>query len=179
MDSKLFNAILSMDSYNRGYGAAVDLRPRDADGNLILDIGGNPVESDRAGIKIGNATISLNSTTVLGDGVDQAVSFYAIAYEIPNDATWNGQTIISYRGTDFPLGDGDQNIGSDVAYGYSIGTGDPVSSQGDMAIGFYKAVAGSEDLRTANISFTGHSLGGGLAGLVGVNDNVKKERAAA
>lgn len=33
MDSKLFNAILSMDSYNRGYGAAIDLRQKDINGD--------------------------------------------------------------------------------------------------------------------------------------------------
>ena len=35
MDYRLFNAILSMDSYNRGYDASIDLRPRDANGCFV------------------------------------------------------------------------------------------------------------------------------------------------
>jgi putative lipase involved disintegration of autophagic bodies len=42
-------------------------------------------------------------------------------------------------------------------------------------IDFYQSVARSlgvtQDWRTANITTTGHSLGGGLAGLVAANDN--------
>jgi hypothetical protein len=39
----LMNAILAMESYNRGYNASIDLRPRDANGDLILDGNGEKV----------------------------------------------------------------------------------------------------------------------------------------
>ena len=35
INDTLFKAILSMDAYNRGYGAAIDLRPRDANGCFV------------------------------------------------------------------------------------------------------------------------------------------------
>jgi hypothetical protein len=145
MTADLYKAILAMDSYNRGYGAAIK-----------FGTGPNNLSDDTIGLQIGNASI----LATRGQVDAQSIGFYGIAY------TLGAEKIIAYRGTDYLLGDSDQNIGSDLAYGYSIGGGDPISSQGDMAISFYKAVAGSEDLRTANISFTGHSLGGGLAGFV-------------
>ncbi|MDH5723493.1 MAG: hypothetical protein OEY94_09255 [Alphaproteobacteria bacterium] len=101
MDFKLFNAILSMDSYNRGYGASIDLRPRDAQGNFILDPENNnqPTASDKNGTKIGVATISNNSSSEFGGGVDAASGFYALSYDVQGTGT-----IISYRGTDNPVG---------------------------------------------------------------------------
>ncbi len=53
-----------------------------------------------------------------------------------------------------------------------------------MAFEFYRSVAGGIDPRTANISLTGHSMRGGLAGLVAsviaANDNLsKKDKIAA
>lgn len=148
MDTKLFNAILSMDSYNRGYSSAIEL----------------------IGTKIGVATIVRDSSILKdagGNRLDQAASFYAIAYEMPKDVKWGGRTIVAYRGTD---------AGEDAA-AYPIATGSTGTTQGRMAFEFYNAVATAQnsgisiDPRLANISLTGHSLGGGLAGLVGANDN--------
>ena len=73
MDSKLFNAILAMDSYNRGYNAGITF----------------DALSDEIGTKIGSATIY----DTLGSTLAESVGFYAIAY------SYNGETIISYRGT--------------------------------------------------------------------------------
>ena len=72
MDNDVFRAILALDSYNRGYHPGIE--------GLSSAVGTN----------IGMATI-------IGDDGQQAaqdIGFYAIAYE------WNGETIISYRGTD-------------------------------------------------------------------------------
>ena len=83
MSEKLSLAILAMDAYNRGYNAG---------------IGNNSVGLGVSGA-IGNATIgatSLNLGQTGGVRNDQAASFFAISYN------WNGQTIISYRGTDRP-----------------------------------------------------------------------------
>ncbi len=94
--SNLMLAILAMDSYNRGYGAGIE------------GLGG-------IGSKIGGATISTDSTLKLGEGVDSAAGFYAVAYD------WNGQKIISYRGTDFIAET--NGVGGDVVNGYGRGAG--------------------------------------------------------
>lgn len=75
ISSDLFAAILAMDSYNRGYNSGLAV----------------------SGSNIGNATLGNNSSVLdqtPNEGRDQAASFFAQSY------TWNGQTIISYRGTD-------------------------------------------------------------------------------
>ena len=76
----LFMAILAMDSYNRGYAPG-----------LVLPAS--------ATSQIGNALLAANSS-VLGLGsdgqpIDEAAGFFAQAYTLSN-----GQTVISYRGTD-------------------------------------------------------------------------------
>jgi hypothetical protein len=84
--SNLDFAILSLDSYNRGYGAFLPL----------------------PGSTIGDLTIVRDSLTLNTDPndpnrVDEAASFYAAAYQ---DAS--GNIVISYRGTDDPT------IGADL-----------------------------------------------------------------
>ncbi len=151
MDSRIFNAILSMDSYNRGYNASIDL--------------------SGVGSQIGNAVFFTDSTKTPTTSAGQAVGFYASAYN------YNGSTIISYRGTDSPA----QYVGNDVITGWIGGAGF-VSSQSGLAFAFYNDVAKSLnsnvaiDPRYAGISLTGHSLGGGLAGLVDANDNAQQAR---
>jgi len=74
VSNELMYAILSMDSYNRGYGEG------------ISGLGG-------IGTNIGAATFTKQSDTLDGDpGV--TAGFYAAAY------TYNSETVISYRGTD-------------------------------------------------------------------------------
>lgn len=80
ISNDIFKAILALDAYNRGYHAGI--------GDL---------QTGLAGTQIGNATLVLNSSALVdanGNRLDQASSFYAQSY------TWNGGTIISYRGTD-------------------------------------------------------------------------------
>ena len=83
MNRDLFLAILSMDTYNRGYNAGVKL-PSGA-------------------VLIGNATITKDSSSLVSDGVrlDIPAGFYAIAYDLSNAgvAGLTG-TVIAYRGTD-------------------------------------------------------------------------------
>jgi hypothetical protein len=67
----LFLAILSMDAYNRGYNPGLVLDPNvNQIGNAILGIADNSAQA-------------------------QAAGFFAQAYTLSN-----GQTVISYRGTD-------------------------------------------------------------------------------
>ena len=146
MNTELMKAILAMDSYNRGYNAGLsDAGPDDQDG------------LGEFGKKIGNATVlnfSLPSNA-------QSIGFYALAY------SYNGETVISYRGTDDPFG---AVSGSDISNGWALGAGNYNATQAEMAIQFYKNVAAGlgsgDDLRNAEISLAGHSLGGGLAGFV-------------
>lgn len=102
LSDTLFNAILAMDSYNKGYDASIVL-PDGTDGS----------------IKIGEAAIVDNSTEALGNGVDSSIGFYALAY------SYDGDIIISYRGTDYPV-DGQETAGipNDIYHGWTLGTGD-------------------------------------------------------
>ena len=61
-------------------------------------------------------------------------------------------------------------LGSDLWNGYGLAGGSPHSAQSVAAIEFYQSVIGNGvDPRTANVTLTGHSLGGGLAGIVGAS----------
>ncbi len=141
MNPTLMKAILAMDSYNRGYSMGVDM----------------------TGTAIGNATIIKDSSVFQNPDktrADDDISFYAIAYAYDSDG--NGvpnETVISYRGTD--------DYGLDPITGWSAYSSLNSKPQTQMAFDFYNSVAGGVDPRTANISVTGHSLGGGLAGIVG------------
>jgi hypothetical protein len=79
MNRDLFLSILAMDSYNRGYGAGI---------SKLGETG-----------QIGNAQLIARSE-ILGNAANatyqnwQSAGFYASAYD------WNGETVISYRGTD-------------------------------------------------------------------------------
>jgi Ca2+-binding RTX toxin-like protein len=167
MNRILLDAILSMDAYNRGYEPGIKF------GDLPGD------ESVTIGETLGGATIISDSRILLDNSLvreDQPNSFYAVAYK------YGGETIISYRGTDSAT-DG---------LAYTIGLGSTDSEQARLAFAFYNEVASIQngnitiDPRLADISLTGHSLGGGLAGLVGavynknalLYDNMAFENAA-
>ncbi|MEM7778441.1 MAG: hypothetical protein AAF732_22915 [Pseudomonadota bacterium] len=136
----LFLAILSMDAYNRGYGAG------------ISDAGDNdPDGLGEAGSQIGGATV-LDVDLPAGS---PAAGFYAVAYEQPTYGT-----IISYRGTDDD---------PDYLKGWLIGAGlGSTWTQADEALDFYEAVTEQNywEGPAQNTIVIGHSLGGGLAGLV-------------
>lgn len=150
INNDLMKAILSMDAYNRGYDAGIEFH--------------SPNET--IGKQLGNYTITDHSSALLDTGgspnIDDDISFYALAYE------YNGETVISYRGTDNPLFD------ANTGYGIGAGLVDSTlpllgTAQGDMALQFYNEV---EDATTTPITTTGHSLGGGLAGYVGALKDV-------
>jgi hypothetical protein len=75
----LFLSILAMDAYNRGYDAGIKSPSAGEDEGL-------------SGNLLGNAILRQDA---LPSGF-KAASFYAQSY------TWNGKTVISYRGTDDP-----------------------------------------------------------------------------
>ncbi|RWC64200.1 calcium-binding protein [Mesorhizobium sp.] len=152
ISKELFLSILSMDAYNRGYGAGLaDESNNDLDG--LGEVG-----------QLGNATLLTRASFGVDDQTYQSwqtAGFYAIAYD------WNGETVISYRGTDNPDFFGAETGASDVWHGWITGAG-VQGSQSELAFRFFKDVTGADALQreTGNAILTGHSLGGGLAGLV-------------
>lgn len=118
MNTELFKAILAMDSYNRGYGQGINFG----------------INTDAVGITIGNATV-LNNSSILkaSDGVtrlDIPEGFYAIAYN------YNGEAVISYRGTDENVVSPWGTNGSDLLNGYGVGAGYPMAPQAFLALQF-------------------------------------------
>lgn len=89
-------AILAMDSYNRGYDQGLD----------VVAAGGSATQ-------IGTATIG-NASSTLASSPEVQAGFYAAAY------TWNGQTVISYRGTNT---DSMLSLGADILNGWMTGAG--------------------------------------------------------
>src|SRR4051812_16410130 len=143
----LFLSILAMDSYNRGYNVG------------IKTLGGLNSE-------IGKATIiSQSDTATNSEGVN--AGFYGLAYDASRVFGFSaGEKAVAYRGTDSLFGT--NIIDGDIWNAYGVGAGSPNGKQAELAIKFYQSVAGlGSDLQAANISVTGHSSGGGLAGLVG------------
>ncbi len=152
MNRDLFLAILAMDSYNRGYDQGIKLTSSDPNHSV-----------NEIGLTIGNATIYAQTDTDPNSD-EVGAGFYAIAYE------WNGEKIISFRGTDNLNPSSGFEGGLDF-WSYGIGAGQPfaitggLTEQARLTIEFYQDVAGSNaDPFAANITLTGHSLGGGLAG---------------
>ena len=99
MNRDLFLAILAMDAYNRGY----------AQGIAELDDFGS----------IGKATVAQQSNT-RPDSAEFQSNFYAVAYD------WNGEKVISYRGTD--------DLIKDANTGYALGGGST-----DLVLGVFTA----------------------------------------
>lgn len=145
----LMRAILAMDSYNRGYAQGLRITPQD-----ISDVGQF----------IGTARIVAQDISPTA----RSAGFYASAY------SWNGETIISYRGTDYDSDAGDSDFlstitSTDIWSGWTIGLGYAGAHQAQLALQFYQQVAGVTNFyfNQPDVTLLGHSLGGGLAGFVG------------
>ena len=130
INGDVFRSILAMDSYNRGYDAGINL----------------------SGSSLGDAVLAKDSTQEFGLPNTQAASFSAQSY------SWNGKTVISYRGTNSP------GMLQNVLNGWPTGLGGADTPQAMLALKFYNAVDAATN---TNIELTGHSLGGGLADYVG------------
>jgi hypothetical protein len=140
MNRKLFLAILSMDSYNRGYGEGVT-------GLLTPKL--NPDGTPKKVVEIGKAQISGDSVTILGPSAD-AAGFYAIAYDVSQMKDANGDplfgtdgTVIAYRGTDGILG-------GDLLYGWTLGGGG-VDFRPAMLVANRRAVAANDNQPDAGL----------------------------
>jgi hypothetical protein len=166
MNRDLFLAILSMDSYNRGYGRGVRFSPNES-----------TAPRNEAGTRVGNATV-IDVPLPAGS---EAAGFYALAYTVSGvSGIADGTTVIAFRGTDGFSGSV-ANGGSDAWNGFGVAFGFATGLQAELAVRFYQSVANNDynpSTRSSNIAVTGHSLGGGLAGLVAANDNAVCNRIA-
>ncbi len=127
---ELMYSILAMDAYNREYGAGIEI----------------------SGPGIGNATFKdheQSGVTPAEYQSWQAVGFYAAAY------SYDGETVISYRGTD--------GISADFSDGYGIAVGHPEGEQAQLAAKFYQAVARDEDTGEAHLYDSGIKLTGHIS----------------
>jgi hypothetical protein len=98
----LFLAILSMDSYQRGYGIQITL-----------------ADSRRSEIRLGNAVIK----DIANPSGYIAAGFYAIAYDVSAVGGFgDANTVIAYRGTDYDETDGYKSY-RDMFNGWSVGAG--------------------------------------------------------
>ena len=101
---------------------------------------------------------SIGGATVGDFAENDITSFFAQSYDL------GGQKIISYRGTINPA--------IDALSAYSTAVGSYTSLQALEAVQFYQDVVGGgssatlDQLYNGNVWLTGHSLGGGLAGLI-------------
>lgn len=143
----LMLAILSMDTYNREYDRSVKV----------------------SGTAVGDAKIMTRDRFDVGNDVYanwMQQGFYAIAYDTSKVGSIGDARTIAYRGTNFNgLFDSfDSPVWRDIKNGWVVGTGWP-GGQAALGLDFFNAVAGAVDPRQASIGTTGHSLGGGLAGL--------------
>ncbi len=107
------------------------------------------------GIKLeGNFLGSANlfqQSDIRATSPEVAAGFYAAAY----NTQWGA--VISYRGTDF---DGGPDT-ADVLNGWAFAAGDFTAGQIDLSTQFLNTLASNSEA-LANITLTGHSLGGGL-----------------
>lgn len=135
ISEKLMMALFALDAYSRSK----------SDDDLIDDVRLFGLGSD--GTMLGEATI-VATENVPGS------SFVAVAY------SWNGKTVLSFRGTDDP------SLAGDITNGWALGTGWDGTSQAGLAASFYVTMTGQSLFAPAasDVILTGHSLGGGLAG---------------
>jgi hypothetical protein len=114
MNADVFRAILAMDSYNRRYGQGV---------NGLSAV---------PGTQLGAATVLDDSILRLG-AESAETGFYASAY------SWNGKTVISYRGTNPEFGDTVTSFLNspglkDIWSGWRLGLAVPFGGQPELAI---------------------------------------------
>jgi hypothetical protein len=100
-----------------------------------------------------NGLPNTNSTTGFGAAVFQH--------------TISGEVVIAYRGTDFGPGLGQQTI-IDFITGNAFLASGAFSGQLGDALDLYFRVLSRDGINASSVSFTGHSLGGGLASIMSV-----------
>ena len=106
MNPVVFQALLAMDTYNQRLRQGV-----------------------KTGVsRLGNAVVLENSDQLLG-GARANTGFFATSY------FWNGQQVISFRGTDPESG---SEFIKGMTHGWPLGAGSNNADQAQQAIEFYK-----------------------------------------
>jgi hypothetical protein len=132
MNRDLFLAILSMDSYNRGYGRGIK-----------FTVGESTAPRNESGVQIGTAVVRAQSNVLDGSDAVNA-GFYAIAYDMTGVAGFvSGERVIAYRGTDGILA-------GDLLYGWTLGGGG-VDFQPAMLTANHRAVAANDNQPDAGL----------------------------
>jgi VCBS repeat-containing protein len=127
---------------------------------------GYNAQTEILGTQLGSATVE-NPSSSKDDG------FFAQSY------SWQGNSIISYRGTDYPnpldLTVDPTKGWTDVWGGWSVGVLFVPSAQTALAVQFYEQVTQQSvfDPAPGSVILTGHSLGGGLAGFVSTQNGAQ------
>ena len=147
----LYLALLSIDVYNRDYDTVVTV-----EGDMIGDVSViDPASYDPFG-------------SLLYDW--QSTGFYALAYDTSAVDTIVDPYVFSYRGTNPSPGEDflTSPIWLDASNGWTAAVGFPGGDggQASQAVDFYSIVLADLDADGGEVTITGHSLGGGLAGLV-------------
>lgn len=171
MNSDLFKAILAMDSYNRGYKQAINLNGADS-ADSIGDNLGNAIVIQESDIADGSAGVNSNFYALAYDYKGQRIISYRGTDQPPkiSDAISLGDLAGLFTFPGFAL----TNIAAtlvnnahtiltpDVWNGWFVGAGKEESAQAVLAFEFYKDMVGGHDnVYSANVTLTGHSLGGG------------------
>ena len=144
--NELMMALLSLDAYNR----STSLQAGDV---ALYGLGG-------VGATLGGATVEYVQN-------EAAASFVAVNY------SWNGKTVLAFRGTDNL--DASNILSSDIWNGWTIGAGWNEASQAKLAQDFYTSQTGLSlfEEASSDVILTGHSLGGGLAGYLSALNGTK------
>ena len=133
MSVNLLNALLSLDVYNRGFGAGLESR-----------------ETGLTDPQIGSATVLNRQQFGIDDDTYarwQEAGFYAEIYDTPYGR------VIAFRGTDFAP---DEDFEADIENGWPLGGGNFFQPQAFMAVDLIRDVQGGE---ARSVALTGHSLG--------------------
>ena len=128
----VLNALLSLDVYNRGFGAGLESRETGLTNRLI-----------------GEATLQNRSDFIDAPTYDRwrEVGFHAEVYDTPHGR------VIAFRGTDFAP---DEDFEADIENGWPLGGGNFFQPQAFMAVDLIRDVQGGE---ARSVALTGHSLG--------------------
>src|SRR5260370_969220 len=118
-------------------------------------------EGSQAGLALPPRTPNVDGAQIGLSYTDTLTGFYALDY------TWNGNKVVSIRGTDNKLPSADPLSIGDILGGWVSGAGILGGQALDTAVAYQQftgqSIFGGLD---RNVILTGHSLGGGLAGMV-------------
>ncbi|MFZ5722750.1 MAG: VCBS domain-containing protein [Pseudomonadota bacterium] len=121
----------------------------------------NPEDANRIPDPAGWSRIAALSSIGEGIGGRDVNSFFGFGASVYESGV--GEVVIAYRGTELGFPSGVQDVAADVLLGLGIGI-----PQVYGAVDLFIDVAKTTNAPVGSISFTGHSLGGGLAAIMAI-----------